>query len=561
MKKMLFFSVMFLMGLATSFAQVPLNEQLTYQTVVRNAQNQLVYNQSNVSVTVYVCNLNATVVRYSETHTGLSTNPNGLLTLMVGGGTPATGSWNDIIWTDASIYTVISYNPGTGTVTITSDPAPVNAVPYALSAHVDCSVVVGCVDDAIENPTSTTNIAIDTVIENHLTPYEIKNCSDVTDCVDNAIADGSSTTNNAIDTVIENHLTPYEIKNCGDVTDCVDNAIADGSSTTNHAIDTVVSNIVHDSLVPYTIKNCDNVIACVDNAIADGTSTTNHAIDTVVAHSIHDSLVPYQIKNCGDVTDCVNSAIADGTSETNHAIDTVVSNIVRDSLVPYTIKNCGDVVDCVKTEIENGGSDLNHVIDTLAANNIHDSLVNYHIKDCADVMACPDIQRMRDSIQTNHTDIQTVQTELSTLETRVETFNTHVCDSVKDCVAAQIHDSLVAHPVYNSTITFHQEGETDQSITLNQSTNQTINIVTFSQKSARFIATAGLTDFDLTVPSGKTLDATDHLVQMYINGVYVGDTVDGVVKMSGTTAKYQPGSNGGYTLANDDRVNFVFWVK
>lgn len=261
------------------------------------------------------------------------------------------------------------------------------------------------------------------------------------------------------------------------------------------------------------------------------------------------------------MTDCVDNAIADGSSTTNHAIDTVVSNIVRDSLVPYTIKNCGDVVDCVKTEIENGGSDLNHVIDTLVANNIHDSLVNYHIKDCADVMACPDIQRMRDSIQTNHTDIQTVQTELSTLETRVETFNTHVCDSVKDCVAAQIHDSLVAHPVYNSTITFHQEGETDQSITLNQSTNQTINIVTFSQKSARFIATAGLTDFDLTVPSGKTLDATDHLVQMYINGVYVGDTVDGVVKMSGTTAKYQPGSNGGYTLANDDRVNFVFWVK
>lgn len=394
---MLFFSVMFLMGLATSFAQVPLNEQLTYQTVVRNAQNQLVYNQSNVSVTVYVCNLNATVVRYSETHTGLSTNPNGLLTLMVGGGTPATGSWNDIIWTDASIYTVISYNPGTGTVTITSDPAPVNAVPYALSAHVDCSVVVGCVDDAIENPTSTTNNAIDTVIENHLTPYEIK--------------------------------------------------------------------------------------------------------------------------------------------------------------------NCGDVVDCVKTEIENGGSDLNHVIDTLVANNIHGSLVNYHIKDCADVMACPDIQRMRDSIQTNHTDIQTVQTELSTLETRVETFNTHVCDSVKDCVAAQIHDSLVAHPVYNSTITFHQEGETDQFITLNQSTNQTINIVTFSQKSARFIATAGLTDFDLTVPSGKPLDATYHLVQMYINGVYVGDTEDGVVKMSGNTAQYQPGSNGGYTLATDDRVNFVFWVK
>ena len=465
---------MFFMGLATSFAQVPLNEQLTYQTVVRNAQNQLVYNQSNVSVTVYVCNLDGTDTRYSETHTGLSTNPNGLLTLMVGGGTPVSGAWNDIIWTDASIYTVITYNPGTGTVTITSDRAPVNAVPYALSAHVDCSDVVDCVDDAIKDPSSTTNIAIDTVIENHLTPYEIKNCGDVTNCVNTAIADGTSTTNHAIDTVIENHLTPYEIK------------------------------------------------------------------------------------NCGDVTNCVNTAIADGTSTTNHAIDTVIEN----HLTPYEIKDCGDVNSCVKTEIEDGGSDINHRIDTLVANNIHDSLVNYHIKDCADVMACPDIQRMRDSIQTNHTDIQTVQTELSTLETRVETFNTHVCDSVKDCVAAQIHDSLVAHPVYNSTITFHQEGETDQTITLNQSTDQTINIVTFSQMSQKFDATAAQTDFALTtIPSGKTLDADHHLVQMYVNGVYVGDTVDGVVKITGTTAQYQAGSNGGYTLAQDDRVNFVFWVK
>ena len=385
MKKMLFFSVMFFMGLATSFAQVPLNEQLTYQTVVRNAQNQLVYNQSNVSVTVYVCSLDGTVTRYSETHTGLSTNPNGLLTLMVGGGTPVSGAWNDIIWTDASIYTVITYNPGTGTVTITSDRAPVNAVPYALSAHVDCSVVVGCVDDAIGNGGSTTNIAIDTLVEHHLAPYEIKNCGDVTNCVKTEIGNGSSDINHGIDTIVENHLVPYTIKDCSDVTNCVKTEIGNGSSDINHGIDTIVEN----HLVPYTIKNCDDV---------------------------------------------------------------------------------------------------------------------------------------------------------------------------KDCVAPQIHDSLVAHPVYNSKITFHQEGETDQSITLNQSTNQTINIVTFSQKSARFIATAGLTDFDLTVP-GKTLDATDHLVQMYINGVYVGDTVDGVVTMSGNTAQYQPSGNGGYTLAQDDRVNFVFWVK
>ena len=473
MKKMLFFSVMFFMGLATSFAQVPLNKQLTYQTVVRNAQNKLVYNQSNVSVTVYVYNLNGTTVYYSETHTGLSTNPNGLLTLMVGGGTPASGNWDNIVWSDASIKTIISYDPGTGTVTIESDRAPVNGVPFAFG--VDCSAVVGCVDDAIGNGGSTTNIAIDTLVENHLAPYEIKNCSDVNNCVETAIGNNTSNINNAIDTVIENHLTPYEIKNCGDVTNCVNTAIADGTSTTNHAIDTVVSNIVRDSLVPYTIKNCGDVVECVKTEIENGGSDLNHVIDTLVANNIHDSLVYYHVKDCADVNACV------------------------------------------KTEIENGGSDLNHTIDTLVANNIHDSLVYYTIKDC---------------------------------------------DDVKDCVAGQIHDSLVAHPVYNSTIYFHQEGETDQSITLNQSTNQTINIVTFSQKSDRFIiATAGQTDFTLTVPSGKTLETTNHLVQMYINGVYVGDTTDGVVTASGTTATYVPAVNGGYTLVAGDRVNFVFWVK
>ena len=546
---------MFFMGLATSFAQVPLNEQLTYQTVVRNAQNQLVYNQSNVSVTVYVCSLDGTVTRYSETHTGLSTNPNGLLTLMVGGGTPVSGAWNDIIWTDASIYTVITYNPGTGTVTITSDRAPVNAVPYALSAHVDCSVVVGCVDDAIENPSSTTNIAIDTVIENHLAPYEIKNCSDVNNCVETAIGNNTSNINNAIDTVIENHLTPYEIKNCGDVTNCVDNAIKDPSSTTNNAIDTVIEN----HLLPYEIKNCGDVTNCVNTAIADGTSTTNHAIDTVVSNIVRDSLVPYTIKNCGDVVECVKTEIENGGSDLNHVIDTLVANNIHDSLVNYHIKDCADVNSCVKTEIEDGGSDINHRIDTLVANNIHDSLVYYHVKDCADVNACVKTEIENGGSDLNHT-IDTLVA--NNIHDSLVYYTIKDCDDVKDCVAGQIHDSIAAHPVYNSTITFHQEGETDQSITLNQSTDQTITIVTFSQMSQKFDATAAQTDFALTtIPSGKTLDADNHLVQMYINGVYVGDTMDGVVKITGTTAQYQAGNNGGYALVEHDRVNFVFWVK
>lgn len=55
MKKLLFFFLLFFAGLVSAFAQAPTHEQLTYQTVVRNAQNQLVFSQDNITVKVYVC--------------------------------------------------------------------------------------------------------------------------------------------------------------------------------------------------------------------------------------------------------------------------------------------------------------------------------------------------------------------------------------------------------------------------------------------------------------------------------------------------------------------------
>ncbi|MBQ7490124.1 MAG: hypothetical protein IJT51_06380, partial [Bacteroidales bacterium] len=295
MKKVLFlFFVLISAGLVSAYAQAPLNEQLPYQAVLRNAQNQLVYNQSNITVTVYVLDLNATVVRYSETHTGLSTNANGLLTLMVGAGTLASGSWQYIIWSDASIKMRISYDPGTGPVVIETGPHPVNAVPFALTT--DCNSVINCVDDAIGDGGSPTNLAIDTIIDNHLAPYEIKNCDDVNNCVTTAIADGNSVINQAIDTVVLNNVS---------------SAIADGNSDINQAIDTVVINNVSSAIAD---GNSDInqaidtvVINNVSSAIADGNSDINQAIDTVVINN-------------------VSTAIADGNSDVNHAIDTVVLN-------------------------------------------------------------------------------------------------------------------------------------------------------------------------------------------------------------------------------------------
>ena len=337
--------------------------------------------------------------------------------------------------------------------------------------------------------------------------------------------------------------------------------------------------------------NYQAVVRSSDNHLASN-ETVNVTIDIKVSGTSVFSETHNAVNT--NINGLLNLIIGEGTAQTGdlatidwaHAtIEATITwgeNTVTTSNPVYAVPlalsanvDCSTVVGCVDDAIENSSSTTNNAIDTVIENH----LTPYEIKNCADVMACPDIQNMRDSIQSNYEEIQHLTTDLNTLETRVETFNTHVCDSIKDCVAAQIRDSLNTNirpnyytksetynktevdalipTVNNSTITFQQEGSTDQTITLNQSTDQTITIVTYSQKSKKFSATAAQDEFEL----GETPDTDNHLVQMYINGVYVGDTVDSVVKISGTKAQYQKGNNNNYDLVAGDRVQFVYWVK
>ena len=101
--------------------------KLSYQAVVRNANNELV---ANVPVTVEVSIMDAIsgTTWYTEKHS-VTTNANGLITLMIGEGTPVSGNLKDVAWNNASIKTSI----GAGGETIDNTTA-VNAVPYALHA-------------------------------------------------------------------------------------------------------------------------------------------------------------------------------------------------------------------------------------------------------------------------------------------------------------------------------------------------------------------------------------------------------------------------------------------
>lgn len=120
-------------------------QKLSYQAVVRNNANELV---AGATVQVAVSILNATGnVQYAENHANVQTNLNGLLSLMIGDGTPTgTATMADVVWTGASVKTIITLPGGVSVTSVT----PVNAVPYALYAdNVDPSVVEDAVTDYI----------------------------------------------------------------------------------------------------------------------------------------------------------------------------------------------------------------------------------------------------------------------------------------------------------------------------------------------------------------------------------------------------------------------------
>jgi len=126
MKKSLFFAVFII---ALSFAGLAQNGKISYQAVVRNSANQLVYDQ-DLTVTVGIANSESGTAVYTETHATHS-NANGLISLLIGDGTSVSGSdWNAIQWNSAWVTAVISQG---GTVLATHH-LPLSAVPYALYA-------------------------------------------------------------------------------------------------------------------------------------------------------------------------------------------------------------------------------------------------------------------------------------------------------------------------------------------------------------------------------------------------------------------------------------------
>ena len=103
MRKGLLFTVLIMFLAVAGMAQ---NDKISYQAVVRNSANHLVSDQ-DLTVTVGIANSEGGVAVYTETH-AVHSNTNGLISLLIGDGTPVSGSWGAIQWNKAWVTAVIA---------------------------------------------------------------------------------------------------------------------------------------------------------------------------------------------------------------------------------------------------------------------------------------------------------------------------------------------------------------------------------------------------------------------------------------------------------------------
>lgn len=292
------------------------------------------------------------------------------------------------------------------------------------------------------------------------------------------------------------------------------------------------------------------------------TATIKKGSEQLAKHHVPMSAVPYALYaekvNCDAVNACVGNGkltITDGTN---------------DNKKEYTANQTGDqTVTLGKAAFTNNYNDLiNKPTIPSAANDgvltITDGTTTNTKTFTADQATNTTVTLGKAAFTNNYNDL----TNTPTISDKTITIKNAAGSTVGTFTLNQTTDGTVTLPAPNNgKITIKDaDGNTIGDFTVDQADNKTIYLPdnTFPrQKSAKFTATAGQTSFTIPssiVSSPWTINYENYVVQMYINGVYVGDQNDGVVSVSGKTITYSPTNNGSYALMANDRVQFVFWL-
>ncbi len=131
MKKFSFLIASLLLALCVQ-AQAP--QKFSYQTVIRNASNQLLVGQTvGIKISILQGSANGSAV-YAEIHAP-QTNANGLATLEIGGGTLLSGNFANINWANGPFFVKTETDPNGGNNYTITNTSQLLSVPYALYAN------------------------------------------------------------------------------------------------------------------------------------------------------------------------------------------------------------------------------------------------------------------------------------------------------------------------------------------------------------------------------------------------------------------------------------------
>lgn len=151
-KSVLLIAALLLTSLGMWAQSVP--QAINYQAVARDAAGTILANQA-IRIKANILQGSAFgPVQYSETH-AVTTNQFGLFTLKIGRGTPVTGTFSNVPWTQANQWLQVEMDPNGGTNFFLMGSSELISVPYALYAE-----RVGIVTLALNDLTDVNTIGV-----------------------------------------------------------------------------------------------------------------------------------------------------------------------------------------------------------------------------------------------------------------------------------------------------------------------------------------------------------------------------------------------------------------